>query len=142
MKKIIVLAFAVITIGSAQAQKVDASKVPDVVKTSFAKQFPSVTAVKWEKEKGDFEAGFKSNGKEMSALFTVAGVLKESEVAIKVTELPDAVTNYVKEHYKGKTVKGAAKITTAAGVVKYEAEVNGKDVMFDQTGKFLEEVKD
>ena len=38
-------------------QKLKASKVPAIVKESFAKQFPGATA-KWEKEDGKFEAGF------------------------------------------------------------------------------------
>lgn len=48
----------------------------------------------------------------------------------------------IKECYKGKTIKEGAKITTADGTVNYEAEVDGKDVIFDTNGKFLKEVKD
>jgi hypothetical protein len=134
-----VMAITVITF-AACAQKLDASKVPAAVKTSFAKQFPGATA-KWEKEAANYEAGFKKNGNIMSALFEANGVMKESEIDIKVTDLPATVQAYIKEHYKGKTVKEAAKITKSDGTVNYEAEINGKDVIFDVTGKFLKEVK-
>jgi hypothetical protein len=35
-----------------------------------------------------------------------------------------------------------AKITKADGTVNYEAEVDGKDVIFNSIGKFLKEAKD
>ena len=126
---------------SACAQKLDASKVPASVKAAFAKQFPKTT-VKWEKEDGKYEAGFKQNGNTMSALFETNGTMTESEMDIKVTDLPASVLSYVKEHYKGKRIKEGAKITKADGTVNFEAEVDGKDVIFDATGKFLKEVKE
>ena len=126
---------------SACAQKLDAPKVPAAVKAAFTKQFPGVT-VKWEKEDGKYEAGFKQNGNTMSALFEANGTMTESEMDMKVTDLPANVLAYVKEHYRGKSIKEGAKITKADGTVNYEAEVDGKDVIFDATGKFLKEVKD
>ena len=126
---------------SACAQKLDASKVPAAVKASFAKQYPGVIA-KWEMEDGKYEAGFKKDGNSMSALFERNGTMTESEIDIKLVELPATVLAYVKEHYKGKTIKEGAKITKADGTVNYEAEVDGKDVIFDAAGKFLKEVKD
>ncbi len=125
----------------ATAQKLATAKVPASVKNAFAKQFPTATA-KWEKEKGDYEAGFKMNGKEMSALFSVDGKMTESEVSIKPTDLTASILSYLKTNYKDKKIKGAAKITKADGSINYEAEVNGVDVMFDADGKFLKEVKD
>lgn len=126
---------------TACGQKTDASKVPAAVKASFAKKFPGVT-VRWEKENNQYEAGFKQNGKTMSALFETNGTLTETEMDIKASSLPAAVLSYIKEHYNGKVIKEAAKITKADGTVNYEAEVSGKDVIFDSNGKFLKEVKD
>lgn len=125
---------------SANAQKIDASKVPAGVKASFAKQYPGATA-KWEKEDGKFEAGFKQNGNTMSALFEANGTMTESELDIKVANLPAPVLAYVKEQYKSKPIKEGAKITKADGVVNYEAEVDGKDVIFDANGNFLKVAK-
>ena len=134
-------ALAVFVTTSACAQKLDASKVPAAVKASCAKQYPGI-AVTWEKEDGKYEASFKQNGNAISAMFEPNGTFTESEVDIKVAELPATVLAYVKEHYKGKTIKEGAKITKADGTVNYEAEVNGKDVIFDASGKFLKEMKD
>ena len=126
---------------SACAQKLKEADVPAAVKASFTKHYPGVTA-KWEKEDGKYEAGFKKDGNSMSALFEANGTMTESEMDIKVSDLPATVLAYVKEHYKGKTIKEGAKITKADGTVNYEAEVDGKDVIFDAAGKFLKEVKD
>lgn len=125
---------------SASAQKIDAEKVPASVKQSFAKQFPGATA-KWEKEDGNYEAGFKHQGHEMSALFDAKGVMTESEMEIKASELPAAVSDYIKTNHPGESIKEAAKITKANGEVNYEAEVKGKDLIFDANGNFIKEVK-
>lgn len=126
---------------TANAQKIDASKVPTAVKDAYEKKFPGIVA-KWEIEDGKFEAGFKQNGNTMSALFEANGTMTESEIDIKVSDLPAKVLAYVKEHYNGKSIKEGAKITKANGTVNYEAEVDGKDVIFDVSGNFLKEVKD
>ncbi len=141
MKKTVMTVALIATfLAGANAQKLDASKVPPMVKSSFAKQFPTATA-KWEKEDGKYEAGFKVADKEMSALFSTDGKMTESEVSMKQAELPASVLAYVKENYKGKSIKECAKITKADGTVVYEAEVNGKDLIFDDKGKFIKSVK-
>ena len=142
MKRTIVLTVLVIAIGfAAGAQQLDALKVPAAVKTAFAKKYPG-QPVKWEKENGQFEAGFKQNGKSSSALFTADGTMTESEMEIKVSALPAPVLAYIKTHYKGAVVKEGAKITKADGTVNYEAEVNRRDVIFDEKGNFIKEAKD
>ena len=98
--------------------------------------------MKWEKEDGNYEVTFVDKGKELSAVYNAKGILTESEHEIKVSELPAAVTAYMKDHYKGITVKGAAKITKADGSINYEAAIKGKDVLFDANGKFIKEAKD
>ncbi|RWY48060.1 PepSY-like domain-containing protein [Mucilaginibacter gilvus] len=128
---------------TASAQKINSAKVPASVKKSFSLAYPSVKTVKWEKENGGYEAGFKQGNSEMSAFFKADGTQKESETEIKATELPAAVALYVKEHYKGAAIKEAAKITkTATGEINYEAEVKGKDLLFDKDGKFIRIAKD
>ena len=142
MKKLFMMAILATSVSLvACAQKLDASKVPAAVKADFAKRYPGVTA-KWEMEDGKYEAGFKQGSSSMSATFEPSGKFTESEVDIKVADLPATVLSYVKEHYKGKSIKEGAKITKADGTVNYEAEVNGKDVIFDANGKFLKEMKD
>ena len=111
------------------AQKIAAAKVPAAVKTAFAKNHPGVK-VNWEMERRNYEAGFSLNGKETSEVYAASGLLLETEVAIKTSEFPAAVMLKL----KGMKVAEAAKITKADGSVNYEAEVKGKDLLFDAKG--------
>lgn len=113
------------------AQHIDYSKVPGPVKNAFAAGYPGQPA-KWEKEKGQFEAGFRKAGNNISVLFMPDGTVVETEIEIKVEALPGAVLDYVKTHYKAAVIKEAAKITKADGSLQYEAAVNGTDLIFDE----------
>ncbi len=94
---------------TANAQKLKEANVPVAVKAAFTKTYPNNKA-KWEKEDGKYEAGFKMNGTTMSALFIANGSMTESEMEIKVADLPATVLAYVKEHHKGKNIKAGAKL--------------------------------
>ncbi|QKJ31775.1 PepSY-like domain-containing protein [Mucilaginibacter mali] len=143
LKKLMLMAVLTGAVSSgAYAQKITAAKVPAAVKAAFAKTNPGVTNVKWEKEDGKFEAGYTMGGHEMSALYDANGTMTESEMGIKVSELPTSVLSYVSANRKGAKIKEAAKITKAGGEVNYEAQVNGKDMIFDAKGSFIKEVKD
>src|ERR1700749_2365602 len=128
-KHLLLLALAGGLVMTAVAQK--GITPPAAAKAAFQKAYPGITEVKWEKEDGAYEANFKQNGTGMSAIYDANGVLKETETTIKISELPAAVADYVKTHYKGAPIKEAAKVTKANGTVNYEAEVNKKDVIFD-----------
>ena len=134
--KTLLFMLAAMTTLSCFAQK----DVPAAVQESFKKNFPGVTVKKWEKEDGNFEANFSKGGKTMSATFDAKGEWMETETDIAISELPSAVTSYVKEHYSGATIKEAAMLKTPQGDI-YEAEVKGKDLLFDTNGKFLKEEK-
>ncbi|MBF9144540.1 PepSY-like domain-containing protein [Hymenobacter properus] len=141
MKTVLMFAVATLLAGSAHAQKVAAAQVPAAAKATFQAKFPAVKTVAWEKEGTDYEAGFKQNGKTMSAVITPAGVLQETETDMKVAELPAAVRATLARDYKAYQVKEAATIVKADGRTVYEAEVSkgGKeqDVLFTADGKVV-----
>lgn len=141
MKKLLVTGLMLASI-AAFAQKMDASKVPTSVKSTFNKNFPGTGDIKWEKENGHYEANFKKNGEKMAALFDEGGKWLETESHIEVSALPAAVNDYVAKKYKGEKIKGAAKIQLASGETNYEAEVGKKGLIFDADGKFIKEEKD
>lgn len=141
MKKIVLVILFATGIGAfVFAQK--NSGAPDAAKAAFAKTYPTATKVKWEKEDGNYEVSFTLNNQPYSAIYDAKGLLQETEQEIKTSDLPVAVSTYMKDHYKNTVVKGAARITKADGTIVYEAEIKGKDVLFDANGKFLKEVKD
>ncbi|MEZ0612434.1 PepSY-like domain-containing protein [Fibrella sp. WM1] len=114
-----------------------ADETPAAVKATIARLYPTAKNVKFEKEDGDYEAGFKHNGKSMSVVLDAKGTVKETETEIPVNALPAAVRDYVAKQMPGKKIKEAAEIVDANGTKKYEAEVGGKDLMFDTSGKPL-----
>lgn len=132
MNSIIIMVVAIATGTFSCAQK----KVnpPTAVITAFNKQFPGATKIKWEKEESKYEAGFVQTNTAISALFSADGSLEEIEIVIAVTDLPAAALQYART--KGK-IKEATKITNADGSIKYEAQVNGKDLFFDAAGNFI-----
>ncbi len=120
------------------AQKVAESKVPGQVKTAFLKKYPEASKVTWEDEKGNFEANWGGkSGEGTSVQYKPDGTFVEQVLAIPVSTLPLAVSDYVKANYKGAKITEAGKVTDAKGVHMYEAEVKGKDLIFDENGKFL-----
>lgn len=133
MKRTLILAaLTAATVFGANAQKINADKLPKAIKASFAKSYPHAAKVKWEKENSDYEASFKQEGKEISVVFDTKGIEQEIETEIKVSALPAPVQAAL----KGKKIKEAAEIKKG-GKTFYEAEVGGKDLYFDAAGKAI-----
>jgi hypothetical protein len=138
---ILLFAFAMmVSVGF--AQKVKSEYVPLVIKIAFEKQYPSVKNATWNKEKNQYEASFDLNKVDNSVLIDESGTILETEVEIELNQLPKGVIEYVKANYKGASVKEAAKITNAAGVVTYEVEIKRVDIIFNDNRKFIKETKD
>ena len=131
------VAFCLI-VNSLFAQRVPGDKVPQAIKAALAAKCPDAKVVTWEKEKGNFEANWGGKSKEdTSVLFTPDGGFVEMVVAMPVTSLPSAAISYVKEHYPTSKITEAGKITWSGGKSGWEAEVKGKDLVFDDQGKFV-----
>ena len=116
-------------------------KVPSAVRAALTKKYPEASKVSWEKEKGNYEANWGGNdGEANSVQFTPSGNFIEIVRAIPVSQLPANTIAYVKEHYKV-TITEAGKVTDAKGKTSYEAEVHGRDVIFDANGNFVKAEK-
>lgn len=131
MKRLVYVIVLLTFVGkTSSAQKLNATKVPTAVKIVFSKMHSGISKVGWSREDSNFEAEFTLNGKETSEVYSASGTFLESEVEIKVSELPAEV----KIKLKDQKIAEAAKITRANGSVIYEAEVKGKDLLFDANG--------
>ena len=123
---------------SVSAQDLKSSNVPGSVKSALLKKYPAAKNASWEKEKGNYEANWGGKfGEDNSVQFTPAGEFIEIVKAISVSKLPKSVTEYVKQHYKSSKITEAGRVTDAKGKSSYEAEVNKKDIVFDENGQFL-----
>lgn len=143
MKKTIVMLFLIIIASSVNAQKLKESDVPYNIKEAFKKSYPEAKELNWEKEKdGNYEANFEIGEVEQSLTLDRNGNMVELEEEIAVAELPEAAKAYLSKNYQGSKIKEAAKITDSKGVVTFEAEVKGMDLIFDNAGKLLKEIKE
>lgn len=135
-----VILFAATFTGIVIAQDLKEKDVPAAVKAAFAKKYPEAknNKVSWEKEKGNFEANWGGkSGEDNSAVFTPAAIFVELVQAIPISQLPASVAPYVKQHYKGAKINEAGKVTDASGKHMFEAEIKGKDLIFDEKGVFI-----
>ncbi|MBA3664053.1 MAG: PepSY-like domain-containing protein [Bacteroidetes bacterium] len=142
MKNVLVILALGFGVSCATAQKIKESEVPAAVKTAQEKHFPGSKVEKWEKEGANYESEFDVKKVETSASYDANGTLLETEIEIKTSELPKAVTDYVTKNLAGKKIKEASKITDAAGKISYEAEVGETDYIFDSNGTLLKKETD
>lgn len=140
MKKLLFISLPLLFTASnwVNAQSKKQLTVPGAVKTALMQKYPAAAKTTWEKEKGNYEANWGGkSGEDMSVQFTPAGVFVEQVQAIKVSALPTAIPAYVQQHYKGVKITEAGKVTDAKGGNYFEAEVKGKDLVFDEKGNFV-----
>lgn len=142
MKTIITTLVLCLTLGICKAQKLKETDVPAPVKEALKKQYPNAKVEKWEKEGANYEAEIEQGKSEMSVVFDATGKLVETEVEIKVSELPKAISDYVSKNMAGKKIKEASKITMADGSVMYEAEIDNTDYIFDSNGTLIKKETD
>lgn len=141
MKKIMLSGLLALGVSAAaQAQKISSEKVPAAVTKAFALRYPTVKTVEWEKEDGNYEAGFKIDGVEYSVLLDATGNITETENEIPTDKLPAACLTYLSTNHPQKKIKEAAQIIDAGSRVWYEVELEHGDLIFDADGKFVKTV--
>ncbi len=133
------LALSIAACSSAQKteKKGKESEIPVTVQDAFKKQFPTITDVDWEKEGENYEGEFENGEVETSVVINTSGVILETETEMEPSTLPKAILDYLDSNYKGQKVREATKIILNDGTVNYEAEVNKKDLIFDNNGTFI-----
>jgi hypothetical protein len=128
--------------GKAHKEGKEKLAVPAVVKSTLSKKYPEAAKVTWEKEDGNYEANWGGkSGEDNSVQITPAGGFIEIVRAMPVSQLPKTALAYTKKHYKGLKITEAGKVTDGTGKVTYEAEIKGKDIIFDENGSFVKAEK-
>ncbi len=117
------------------------TKVTDAVKESFAKKYPGLSP-KWEKDEGNYEAVFEMNQQQVSAIFEPTGALLETEVVIRIKDLPVAARSYIDKNYPGISIRETSIIILSDQTVQYEVLMKKKELLFDDNGNFIKEVND
>lgn len=118
-------------------QKIKDKDVPQQIRNSFHQKYPNVKVVHWDQEGKNYEAGFEKSKVHHSVLFNAEAKIIETEVNVKLIDLPKKSLSYIKEHYKNQKIDEVAKIVTNDGTILYEIEIQGKDIIFDQNGTHI-----
>lgn len=140
----VVLYLSILLVAGCCKEKINNSRVPDVVQAKFTELYPGQKVQHWEKEDNDFHAKFEINKLETAVVIRKDGNLIQIENEMEVSELPGAITEYVSKNRNNMKIKEAVKITKNEGQVSYEVEGDDDtDLLFDADGNYLgEEVED
>ena len=129
--KIIMLICATLLCGSIGAQKISTEKVPASVASAFKAKFPTASKPTWKMEAGkSYEAKFKLNNLDKTALFSSTGNWVKTDTQIKVADLPTDVRQTITKQFAGYNIGEASKMENADHGNGYEVEINkGKEML-------------
>ena len=118
--------------------------VPIRVKEAFAKKFPNIKKVKWEKESdSEWEGEFKIKGMEYSANFLEDGTWKETEHEIKRNAIPSNIKTILDTEFSDYKIEEAEISETQNGSV-YEFELEkgelNTEITIDLKGNVISKV--
>lgn len=142
MKTTSLLLLIALTAGCDDSQSLRESEVPEGVVAALHEGFPQVKDYKWYAEGGNYEAEYTIHQMEAALSFTPGGELIESEMEVAPEELPQSIASYIAKNFEGAAVKEATVITNATGIKTYEAEVQGRELLFNADGQLLREGDD
>jgi len=141
------LAFAVFP---AQAAKLPLSEVPQAVINGLKERHPDAKIIKVEEEHHFaiklYEVKFKLEGKKQELLYTPQGEYFSYEEDIKISELPEAVINSLKQTFNKLSIEKAEKIKHPDGRIEYEIDVKGDneewEMIMTSTGEIWGQERD
>ena len=114
---------------------------PQKVRKAFAKKFPNIKKVKWEKESDtEWEGEFKMKGIEYSANYLQDGTWQETEHEIKKKSIPANIKTTLKTEFSDYEIEEAEISETKDGsVYEFELEMGEEEleVVIDTNGRVL-----
>lgn len=139
---IVTLIFGVITLTACGQNK----QVPSAVKTAFSSKFKAAKHVKWDKENDEaWEAEFKMNNTSYSANFSNEGEWMETEHEVDMNDLPQAISQTLKEQFADYEIEEAEISETPNGTYyEFEMEKGETDmeVAIDEQGKVVKSTRE
>ena len=73
-------------------------------------------------------------------IYDEAGKVKQSEMQVKISQLPTPILKYVNDNHPADVVKHSTKMTNAKGKSTYILKVKDLELVFDANGKYMEPV--
>jgi len=121
------------------------TKVPQIAKDNFAKQYPKAENVDWDNDVVDVTVQFDQAGERLTAEYSNKGIWKSTQKDIAYEKLPTAVVDgFKKSKYADREVTDTKMIYYPADVIQYRVKVEKNDiekkyVWFDENGRLIRE---
>ena len=77
----------------------------------------------------------------MAAIIEDDGMIVETETDIPISPFSSDAQSFVRDYYKGVTIKEDLRIEKGNEDLNFEALANGKDIRFDANSKFIQEAQ-
>lgn len=135
----------------AEAEEINLEDLPQAVREAFTQAYPKAEDVEIDQEAHFgttlYEIEFKKDGQEYEQLYGEDGTLMGSEIEIDLKDLPETVTNAIRQEYPNATIKEAEKVSgMKEAQTEYEVEIeeNGNEweIYVDADGKILKKERD
>lgn len=110
----------------------DATKVPQNVRTTFGSSYKGVANAKWDSNNDVYRSSFKQNGKNMSVTYDKSGKMREVRTGLQMSDLPLSVRNSL----NGKNANLPYEVKVGSNTY-YSATVGGKETYYDANGKLV-----
>jgi putative PepSY-like beta-lactamase-inhibitor len=121
------------------------TKVPQVAKDNFARQYPEAHEVSWDNDVINVNVRFELNGERMNAEYSNKGIWKKTEKDWDYEKLPDDVKDgFDKSKYADREVVETVIVYLPGDVQQYRLKVEKNDVQkkylfFDEDGRLIRE---
>lgn len=137
MKQLLAVGLLYFSLLGVNAQKLNDSEVPVIIKDAFAKMYPGIKEASWNKEGTLYKASFSDGNYKGAVSFANDGKWTERETVIPVKSLPVNVGDYVETNYKNIKITSALKITKPSGEIQLKVAVGNKQILFTKEGDFV-----
>ena len=121
------------------------TKVPQVAKDNFARQYPEARDVNWDNDVINVSVRFELNGERMNAEYSNKGIWKKTEKDWDYDKLPDDVKDgFDKSKYADREVVETVIVYLPGDVQQYRLKVEKNDLQkkylfFDDDGRLIRE---
>lgn len=117
---------------------------PSAVTSAFTSAYASAADVRWHQTPdGMYSAEFTNNKVRTKAVYTSAGALDRTRVAIPTSSIPSAVNTAIATSLKGQTIQKAFEVTLSKSKdVYYNIRFNDQDHFYNAAGSPVKWDKD
>lgn len=133
MRKLLVIIVLVGMVNYVSGQTINASMVPQVVKTKMQEKYPAAKGVYWKQSDAGFiEANFSNDGRKCNAIFLTTGGWVSTDCEIPAEEFPALAITYLSDPANADKVTKYYQSDTKAKGMQYSADVkkDGKALQF------------